>query len=55
MVEDDADVRTYSCETLRELGYHVLEAETAAPGLQLLEAASRASACFSPTSACQAA
>ena len=28
VVEDDEDVRNYSCETLRELGYHVFEAET---------------------------
>ena len=27
VVEDDEDVRSYSCETLRELGYSVLEAE----------------------------
>ena len=37
VVEDDEDVRNYSCETLRELGYHVLEAETGAAGLHLLE------------------
>jgi PAS domain S-box-containing protein len=36
VVEDDEDVRSFSSETLRELGYHVLEAETGAAGLQLL-------------------
>ena len=34
VVEDDADVRNYSCETLRELGYSVLEAENGAAALQ---------------------
>ena len=38
VVEDDADVRSYSCDTLRELGYSVLEAETGRAGLQILEA-----------------
>ena len=37
MVEDDEDVRNYSSETLRELGYQVLEAETGPAGLQLLD------------------
>jgi CheY-like chemotaxis protein len=37
VVEDDADVRSYSCETLRELGYNVLEAETARSALQVLD------------------
>jgi PAS domain S-box-containing protein len=37
VVEDDADVRSYSCDTLRELGYSVLEAETARSALQLLD------------------
>jgi PAS domain S-box-containing protein len=37
VVEDDPDVRTYSCETLSELGYDVLSAETAAAGLRLLD------------------
>ena len=35
VVEDDADVRSYSCETLRELGYNVLEAKTARSALQV--------------------
>ena len=37
VVEDDQDVRNYSCETLRELGYRVLDAENGQVGLQLLE------------------
>ena len=37
VVEDDAEVRTYSVETLRELGYHVLEAADGAAALRLLE------------------
>jgi PAS domain S-box-containing protein len=37
VVEDDADVRAYSCDTLSELGYDVLAAETGAAGLRLLE------------------
>jgi PAS domain S-box-containing protein len=37
VVEDDADVRSYSCETVRELGYDVLEAENARAGLHLID------------------
>lgn len=37
VVEDDADVRTYSCETLAELGYTVAAAENGAAGLRLLD------------------
>jgi PAS domain S-box-containing protein len=37
LVEDDDDVRAYSAELVRELGYHVLEAGTGAMALQLLE------------------
>ncbi len=37
VVEDDPDVRTYSCETLAELGYTVIAAENAASGLRLLD------------------
>ena len=37
VVEDDEDVRNYSCETLRELGYHVLAAATARTALHLVE------------------
>ncbi|MET0658041.1 MAG: response regulator [Steroidobacteraceae bacterium] len=38
VVEDDEDVRHYSAETLRELGYTVLEAENARFGLALIDA-----------------
>jgi PAS domain S-box-containing protein len=38
VVEDDADVRAYSCETLTELGYAVLSAESGAAALLLLDA-----------------
>ena len=37
VVEDDEDVRNYSCETVRELGYQVLEAENGKAALELLE------------------
>jgi PAS domain S-box-containing protein len=37
VVEDDADVRSYSSETLRELGYEVVEAPHARAALHLLE------------------
>jgi PAS domain S-box-containing protein len=37
IVEDDTDVRTYSCDTLRELGYNVLEAKDGHAGLNLLD------------------
>jgi PAS domain S-box-containing protein len=38
VVEDDADVRSYSSETLRELGYNVIEAEHGRAALQVLDA-----------------
>jgi PAS domain S-box-containing protein len=38
VVEDDEDVRTYTSESLRELGYSVLEAPQARAALQILEA-----------------
>jgi PAS domain S-box-containing protein len=38
VVEDDDDVRTYSSETLRELGYGVLEAANGREALKMLEA-----------------
>ena len=38
IVEDDTDVRSYSCDTLRELGYNVLEAKDGHAGLKLLDA-----------------
>ncbi len=37
LVEDDADVRGYSAELVRELGYRVLEAGTGAAALLLLQ------------------
>jgi CheY-like chemotaxis protein len=37
VVEDDPDVRAYSCETLGELGYTVLFAENGKDGLRVLE------------------
>jgi PAS domain S-box-containing protein len=37
VVEDDPDVRAYSCEMLRELGYTVLEADNGEVGLRLLD------------------
>jgi CheY-like chemotaxis protein len=41
VIEDDDDVRTYSVETLRELGYRVIEAHDGPSGLRLLERQSR--------------
>lgn len=38
VVEDDPDVRTYTCEILRELDYKVLEAASGAAAMQLLAA-----------------
>ncbi len=37
VVEDDDDVRTYSVETLRELGYRVIESHDGPSALRLLE------------------
>jgi CheY-like chemotaxis protein len=37
VVEDDPDVRSYSCDTLRELGYSVLEGKDGREGLHLLD------------------
>jgi len=37
VVEDEAAVREYSCEILRELGYRVLEAQDGNQALQVLE------------------
>ncbi|MBB6093681.1 PAS domain S-box-containing protein [Povalibacter uvarum] len=37
VVEDDDDVRTYSADTLRELGYRVLEAHDGTSALKVLE------------------
>jgi len=37
VVEDDEDVRSYSVESLRELGYHVIEASDGASALRQLQ------------------
>ncbi|MDB5558375.1 MAG: histidine kinase [Enterovirga sp.] len=37
VVEDDEDVRAYSAETLRELGYQVIEAQDGPSALRILE------------------
>jgi PAS domain S-box-containing protein len=37
VVEDEPDVRSYSCDTLRELGYAVFEAGDGEAGLRILE------------------
>ena len=52
VVEDDPDVRSYSCDTLRELGYNVLEAKDGAAGLKLAGCSSSNPGFFSPTSVC---
>jgi CheY-like chemotaxis protein len=46
VVEDDDDVRTYSVEILRELGYRVLEAHDGPSALRLLERQSRVDLLF---------
>lgn len=46
VVEDDEDVRCYSVESLRELGYHVLEAADGPAALDLLRANTSVSALF---------
>ncbi len=51
VVEDDEDVRSYSTESLRELGYTVVEAANARAALQVLEAPSRSGGACSRTSA----
>jgi PAS domain S-box-containing protein len=47
VLEDDDDVRTYSVEILRELGYRVLEAHDGPSALRLLERSSRIDLLFS--------
>ena len=37
--ETGEDVRAYSCETLRDLGYHILEAANGAAAMRLLQGA----------------
>jgi signal transduction histidine kinase/DNA-binding response OmpR family regulator len=46
VVEDDANVREYSCEILRELGYTVLEAEDGPAALRQIERAPRVDLLF---------
>lgn len=46
VVEDDDDVRTYSVEILRELGYRVVEAHDGASALRLLERQARVDLLF---------
>jgi PAS domain S-box-containing protein len=46
VVEDDDDVRAYSVETLRELGYRVIEAHDGPSALRLLERQARVSLLF---------
>jgi PAS domain S-box-containing protein len=47
VLEDDDDVRTYSVESLRELGYRVLEAHDGPSALRLLERQTRVDLLFS--------
>ncbi len=47
VVEDDPDVRAYSCDTLAELGYTVVAAENGAAGLRLLAATPNVRVLFS--------
>jgi len=54
VVEDDANVRTYSVQALRELGYRVLEASDGPSAIRLLGISS-ASICYSPMWCFQAA
>jgi len=46
VVEDNDGVRRYACETLAELGYHVIEAATAAEALEQAAAAAVIDALF---------
>jgi CheY-like chemotaxis protein len=47
VLEDDDDVRTYSVECLRDLGYRVLEAHDGPSALRLLERQPRVDLLFS--------
>jgi PAS domain S-box-containing protein len=47
VVEDDPDVRAYSCETLAELGYTIVAAENGAAALRLLAANPKVRVLFS--------
>lgn len=46
VVEDDEDVRNYSTETLRDIGYQVVEAPNARVALQMLESHPEVAAVF---------
>ena len=46
MVEDDDDVRTFSVDILRELGYRVVEAHDGPSALRLLERQARVDLLF---------
>lgn len=46
VVEDDPDVRAYSTETLRDLGYNVVEAPNAQTAIQILDAHPEIAALF---------
>ena len=46
VVEDDGDVRRYSTDTLRDLGYNVLEAPNAQAAIQILDAHPEIAALF---------
>jgi CheY-like chemotaxis protein len=48
-VEDDNDVRAYTVEIIRELGYHVLEAHDGPAALRLLKREDQRSTSCSPT------
>ena len=52
VVEDDPDVRAYSCETLAELGYTVVAAENGAAGLRAVGGNSQRRVFSSPISGC---
>jgi len=54
VLEDDNDVRTYSVEILRELGYRVVEAHDGPSALRLLERRAAWTCCLR-TSCCPAA
>ena len=46
VIEDEEDVRAYTCDTLRELGYRVIEAADGPSALRLLEREDRVDLLF---------